>query len=35
MSLFSHTDDAKITYLNGFHVNHANTRVDKISLEYN
>lgn len=35
LSLFSHTNDAKVTYCNGFHVNHAVTALARISIENN
>lgn len=33
LSLFSHTDETKITYNNGFHVNLATTATHRVSLD--
>lgn len=35
INLFSHTEDTKVTYNNGFHVNVAATNTSRISLETN
>lgn len=35
LSLFSHTDETKVTYTNGYHVNLATTSLSRISLEHN
>jgi len=35
MNLFSHMDESKVTYNNGFHVNTAVTNTSRISLETN
>jgi hypothetical protein len=33
LSHFSHTDEAKVTYLNGYHVNLAVTQTSRVSLD--
>jgi hypothetical protein len=35
LSIFSHIDDTKVTYSNGYHVNHATTCMSRISLDDN
>lgn len=35
LNLFTHTDETKVTYNNGFHVNVAATNTSKICLETN
>jgi len=35
LQLFSHTDDMKVTYCNGYHVNKATTATARISLDDN
>lgn len=35
LNLFSHLDDTKVTYTNGYHVNLATTSIQRISLDEN
>lgn len=35
LKVLSHTDDTKITYTNGFHVNSAITKLQNVSLQFN
>jgi len=35
MRVLTHRDDEKVTYTNGFHVNHATTANNRISLDEN
>jgi hypothetical protein len=35
LKLFSHTDDTKVTYSNGSHVNIATTKMSRVSLDDN
>ena len=35
MRLLTHRDDEKVTYTNGFHVNHAVTSTNRMSLDEN